>query len=214
MADYGSGQYEDRRGYEQGERTRSGYDTRRDLQEHGRGQYEPHNGGYPQQGQDEPYRGGYQQAGPPPKKKDNRLKYVLVGVGVFAVLAACGAIGGGSDTSSTPTSSAATSSSSPATASTQTVPAAAQAPATIPAAEPVETAVDLDVTVPNVVGMDLQSAQELLFPALRTTSYDNTGQGRRQLVDSNWIVVRQEPAAGSVVLTLTDIALYVEKIGE
>ena len=77
-----------------------------------------------------------------------------------------------------------------------------------------QTVCTLFATDPNVVGMDLQSAQELLFPRLRTTSIDNTGQGRMQLVDSNWTVVRQDPPAGAVVLMLTDVKLYVVKIGE
>jgi hypothetical protein len=70
------------------------------------------------------------------------------------------------------------------------------------------------VTVPNVVGMDLQSAQELLFPRLRTTSEDATGQGRRQFVDRNWVVVRMDPPAGTLVPRFTDITLYVVKPGE
>jgi beta-lactam-binding protein with PASTA domain len=70
------------------------------------------------------------------------------------------------------------------------------------------------VRVPNVVGSDLQSAQERLFPPLRSTSVDASGQGRSQLVDANWIVVRQDPPAGTQVLPLTDITLYVLKRGE
>lgn len=70
------------------------------------------------------------------------------------------------------------------------------------------------VTVPDVVGMDLQSAQEELFPRLRTTSVDATGEDRMQLVDSNWIVVRMDPPAGEQVPRLTDVTLYAVKEGE
>jgi hypothetical protein len=72
----------------------------------------------------------------------------------------------------------------------------------------------LTATVPNVVGKDLQSAQEELFPPLRSTSIDATGRGRVQLLDSNWVVVRQEPAAGTTVPVFTDIKLFVVKRGE
>lgn len=56
-------------------------------------------------------------------------------------------------------------------------------------------------TVPNVVGLDLQLAQDTLqaagFYALK--SHDATGQFRLQVYDRNWTVVDQAPAAGSVV---------------
>ena len=89
------------------------------------------------------------------------------------------------------------------------------APAGQPKASPSTTKTPpLTVRVPNVVGKDLQSAQEELFPPLRSTSIDATGQGRLQIIDSNWIVIRQEPAAGKLVLVLTDIKLFVVKKGE
>ncbi len=106
-----------------------------------------------------------------------------------------------------------------ATASTPTRQAPAPVAAThaqppAPATKPTTKAPPLMATVPNVVGKDLQSAQEELFPPLRSTSIDATGRGRSQIIDSNWVVIRQEPAAGTTVLALTDIKLYVIKRGE
>ena len=66
-------------------------------------------------------------------------------------------------------------------------------------------------TVPNVVGMDLESAQEKLRPRFFTTSIDITGQGRAQLWDENWTVLEQDPAAGASVPLLTDISLFVDQ---
>jgi glucose/arabinose dehydrogenase len=115
------------------------------------------------------------------------------------------------------------------TACASTEPAPAQVPATTapttpaattPAPSPSPTTPTSDATelpppalvaVPSVVGMDLQSAQEKLFPPLRSSSVDATGAGRAQVVDGNWIVVRQEPAAGTRVPPLTSITLYVRK---
>jgi hypothetical protein len=204
MADYGSGQY-GRRGYEHGD-YRQGYDPPYDQQGYRQDSYP--------QGQYEPYRGGYQQPGPPPRKS-SKVKYVIAGVAVLILLGTCSAVLG-SGSSNTPNVVSAQSS----TPAVPTSPAnAAQTPSTsvppaAPAVEPSPAGADLEVTVPNVVGMDLQSAQELLFPPLRSTSIDDTGQNRMQLVDSNWVVVRQDPVAGAVVLALTDVTLYVVKIGE
>ena len=56
-----------------------------------------------------------------------------------------------------------------------------------------------DAVMPNVVCMNLQDAQDLIQTTgtFFSRSFDATGRGRSQLVDRNWIVVSQEPAAGS-----------------
>jgi beta-lactam-binding protein with PASTA domain len=70
--------------------------------------------------------------------------------------------------------------------------------APLPAAAPVVRT----GTVPNVVGIDLQLAQDTLqaagFYVLR--SHDATGQGRLQVLDRNWTVVDQTPSGGTVML--------------
>jgi hypothetical protein len=162
--------------------------------------------------------GGY---GPPPRRGRNWLVIALIGGGLLAVLVAVVAITTpGLETAdpadratSSPASAEAT-----ATPTTSTPMPTGRAPAPIPSPRPEPKATSeappLMAVVPNVVGKDLQSAQEELFPPLRSTSIDATGQGRSQVIDSNWVVVRQEPAAGTTVLILTDIKLYVVKAGE
>ena len=70
-------------------------------------------------------------------------------------------------------------------------------------------------TMPNVVCMNLQAAQNAIQSAgvFFSRSRDATGQGRRQLIDSNWIVVEQSPSAGEPV-TEGEAALSAVKIGE
>ncbi|GAA2629667.1 hypothetical protein GCM10010399_71960 [Dactylosporangium fulvum] len=70
-------------------------------------------------------------------------------------------------------------------------------------------------TVPGVVCMNLQEAQDKLRAAgYRTGSRDHTGKHRRQLVDRNWLVVRQEPAAGTTAPPGTQVVMEVVKYGE
>lgn len=63
--------------------------------------------------------------------------------------------------------------------------------------------------VPNVVGMNHQAAQNRLqargFHNLRER--DCSGRGRLLLIDRNWRVVRQSPAAGRRVRTNRAITL-------
>jgi hypothetical protein len=63
------------------------------------------------------------------------------------------------------------------------------------------------VIVPNVVGMDLQQAQDLMqtrgFYSL--TSHDATGQRRLQVLDRNWKVCDQQPTAGMQASTYTKV---------
>lgn len=55
--------------------------------------------------------------------------------------------------------------------------------------------------MPNVVCLDLQQAQDTIQAAgvFFSRSDDATGQGRAQVMDRNWIVVAQTPAAGAPV---------------
>ena len=57
------------------------------------------------------------------------------------------------------------------------------------------------IVVPNVVGKDLQFAQDTMQAAglYHLTSHDSTGQGRSQVLDRNWIVTDQTPPAESQV---------------
>jgi len=56
--------------------------------------------------------------------------------------------------------------------------------------------------MPNVVGRNLQDAQDALQAAgvgLLSQSHDATGQGRHQVLDRNWQVCDQKPKAGQPV---------------
>lgn len=95
---------------------------------------------------------------------------------------------------------------SPTPTPTPTPQAATQEPVA-PAPAPV------DVTVPNVVGMDYQSAQDLLrsqgLVVLPAT--DGTGANRIPLLDANWFVTGQDVAAGSTVPTGTGVTCTILK---
>ncbi len=59
---------------------------------------------------------------------------------------------------------------------------------------------DVNFTMPSVVGMELQFAQDLMQDngVFYSTSHDLQGS-RNQVVDSNWVVCTQNPAAGTQV---------------
>lgn len=53
--------------------------------------------------------------------------------------------------------------------------------------------------MPDVVCMNLQDAQDYIqtLGVFYSRSVDATGEGRSQIVDSNWLVVDQSPAPGT-----------------
>jgi len=93
-------------------------------------------------------------------------------------------------------------------AATATVPATASAPATT-AAVPTKS-------VPKLVGMGLQSAQDAAQEAgfFGLTSHDSAGRGRMQILDRGWKVCSQTPAAGANVSTGTQIDMGAVKLEE
>ncbi|AFA71232.1 hypothetical protein GPOL_c01590 [Gordonia polyisoprenivorans VH2] len=95
----------------------------------------------------------------------------------------------------------------PSTTVATTQSAVPPAATTTAAAEP--------ATMPNVVCMNLQAAQNAIQRAgvFFSRSEDATGEVRSQIVDSNWIVVSQTPLAGSPV-TEGQAVLSAVKIGE
>ena len=72
---------------------------------------------------------------------------------------------------------------------------------TAPTATSGTTTAAAKITVPNVVGKDLQLAQDTMQAAglYNLTSHDSTGRARLQVLDRNWLVTDQTPAAGSHV---------------
>jgi hypothetical protein len=69
--------------------------------------------------------------------------------------------------------------------------------------------------MPDIVCMNLQDAQDEIqrHGVFFSRSEDGTGQGRSQLIDSNWIVIAQRPAPGSSVGE-GDAVLTAVKYGE
>lgn len=80
---------------------------------------------------------------------------------------------------------------------------------------PPATDISTRVPMPAVVCMNLQAAQDLIQTAgvFYSRSEDATGQGRKQVVDRNWVVVAQTPAAGALI-DEGDAVLSVVKVGE
>ena len=79
--------------------------------------------------------------------------------------------------------------------------AAAPAGAPDPTPAPTEAPAAPPAVMPDVVCMNLQDAQDLIQEAgvFFSDSFDATGQGRMQVVDSNWVVVSQDPAPGTPI---------------
>ena len=73
-----------------------------------------------------------------------------------------------------------------------------------------------EIEVPNVVGQDHQLAQDTMQSAglYNLSEEDATGQGRVLVLDRNWVVVEQEPPAGTMVSEDATITLRSKKIGE
>ncbi|OUC91074.1 hypothetical protein CA984_35120 [Streptosporangium minutum] len=67
-----------------------------------------------------------------------------------------------------------------------------------------------------MVGMNLQEGQDTMQAAgfYALDDQDSTGQGRLQIYDRNWVITKQDPAAGRKVATDTPVTLYAKKYGE
>lgn len=159
-----------------------------------------------------------------PASKPKRSTLKIVG-GVLLALLVLGAIGAAMDDKK---DEVATSDTSVATSTVAPAPTAAPSPAptepapetTPPTAPPTTSApppaTDTPTAVmPDVVCMNLQAAQDRIQEAgvFFSRSNDATGQGRMQIMDSNWVVVAQKPSPGSPV-TEAEAVLDVVKIGE
>jgi hypothetical protein len=118
-------------------------------------------------------------------------------VAALVVLAVLGsALGGNDDKNSSP---AAASSTVQTAAPTTSLPPAPTTPAPPPpTSEAVPTGVDF--AMPDLVGMDLQSAQNAVqsFGVFLSNSHDLLGS-RNQVVDSNWMVCDQNIPVGQQV---------------
>ncbi|GII56114.1 hypothetical protein Pth03_45030 [Planotetraspora thailandica] len=130
-----------------------------------------------------------------------RAHYLLVAV-LAAALTGCG---GNSGTAAPVVTVTAT---PPAPAVTVT-----EAVTETPTAEP---AAAEKKTLPDMVGKNLQAAQDELQAAgfYVLNDKDATGQNRFQVLDRDWVVTKQTPAAGRKISTDTLITLYAKKYGE
>ncbi|MFE9750188.1 PASTA domain-containing protein [Saccharothrix saharensis] len=128
----------------------------------------------------------------------------------LALAPACAALVAGC--SATPPAAA------PVQTKTETVvaPPATTAPPTTTAAEAVPAPASKTCTVPNVVGLVHQTAQDTMQAAglYMLREEDATGQGRMLVVDRNWTTIAQSVAAGQVVDCNTEILLSAKKTDE
>ncbi len=72
-------------------------------------------------------------------------------------------------------------------------------------------------TMPNLIGMDLQGAQDAIQSLTRgevwfSSSTDLTGKGRAQISDRNWQVCSSTPAPGTKFSASTEIDFGVVRI--
>ena len=127
-----------------------------------------------------------------PATNPKPIKRIVLLCGVAAlVLAGCG------DETKSQDGDVETTTSSTATTTT-TAPTTTTTASTVTSGT---TAAAAKITVPNVVGKDLQLAQDTMQAAglYNLSSHDSTGQARLQVLDRNWVVTDQTPAAGSSV---------------
>jgi PASTA domain len=100
-------------------------------------------------------------------------------------------------------------------ARTVTVTVTAPAPPPSPVGEPTGTS----WTMPDLVGSNLQDAQNAVqdltdFAIAVTTSHDSTGAGRQQVLDRNWKVCSQSVAPGTTITKGTRIDFGTVKLDE
>lgn len=172
-------------------------------------------------GVDQPYQQGppggpqyppYQPPSTPPRRK---WPWIVGGVVALLVVVgiANGRSGGGGDA---PAPAAAPSSAAVAPASTAA--AAPISPAPTAAAPPVAAAPSSWV-MPDLVGENLQDAQNAIqvltdYQIFLTTSSDASGEGRQQVLDSNWRVCGQNIAPGETITVDSRIDFSAVKLDE
>jgi hypothetical protein len=167
---------------------------------YGSPQYSPPAGQpYPPHGQPAYPPFGWQ--GPPPKLPLYKRPWFIVVLACLFAVVVIGSALGGNDGGSTPAAYSSTTE-APATSSSVAPPPTTQAPV-VPAAPASTTEVapaGVDFAMPDAVGMDLQSAQNLVqtYGVFFSKSHDLRGS-RNQLVDSNWMVCDQNIPPGQQV---------------
>ena len=136
--------------------------------------------------------------------------YSAVAIGLALItLSGCSA---STDATSSEDNESKTTEETVATASEETTTSASTM-TTLPAETTTTSA--LVVLMPNVVCMNLQAAQDEIqkYGVFFSRSDDATGMNRSQILDRNWIVVKQTPLPGQPVTEL-EAVLSAVKIGE
>ncbi|MFI2761386.1 hypothetical protein ACH5A3_21330 [Streptomyces echinatus] len=107
-------------------------------------------------------------------------------------------------------------SAAPTPSSTVASTAATPTPANADNKADASPAKDEKKTVPNFVGMGLQSAQDTAQAAgfYNLTSHDSSGRARMQILDRDWKVCSQNVAAGSSKATTTRLDFGAVKLDE
>ncbi|MGW4371640.1 PASTA domain-containing protein [Nocardia takedensis] len=83
------------------------------------------------------------------------------------------------------------------------------------AADALEPGRDPDTVMPDLVGMELPAAKNLLRDLdLDIVTRDDTGEDRQVWIEGNWTVTSQTPAAGTLLAELAEAELGVVKTGE
>ncbi|MFI6812757.1 PASTA domain-containing protein [Nonomuraea sp. NPDC050328] len=176
--------------------------------------------GYPQQPYGQHPHPGYG----PPRRRSNLPLILGLAIGLpLLLLGGCVAIvvaaGGDSrDRTSVAGQSSAPPPSAPATEEPEVVVTVTKTarPRKTPTPKPSAAAEAPQVVMPNVVGMNLQEAQDFLqekgFFLIRDR--DATGKSRFQMWDRNWVVTRQAPAAGRRSSTAEWVTLWAKKISD
>lgn len=155
--------------------------------------------------------------------KKSKKPWIFGGIAaVVALFVVVGIAGGGEEKDKTSTATSSTISTVTVAPSTVTVaptttaaPAQVSTPVVVPVAPTTTAAAPAGGTMPAVVCMNLQAAQNLIQEngVFFSRSKDASGEDRMQLNDSNWVVVSQTPEAGASI-TEGDAVLSVVKIGE
>jgi hypothetical protein len=100
----------------------------------------------------------------------------------------------------------------PETKAVATVQPLAVSPSSSASLEPAASPAEM-IVVPSGVGLDYQSAQDLWRASglLVLPATDATGAGRLPVIDANWVVLSQNPAAGTMVAKGSFITAAVKK---
>ena len=141
-------------------------------------------------------------------------KFLIVSAvtGLALLNSGCGETPGGSPSVASVTSVTSPNSAPPPTSEAETG-ATSSLPATSSAGPPASW------TMPNLVDQNLQAAQDAVQaltgnPLFFTSSTDATGQGRAQVLDSNWKVCSQSVKPGDVITATTRIEFAAVKLDE